>query len=286
MSTDELALVRYRDEILSVVEKPPRDSRAVAEAREKLLGGAHLTDFLDGVTKVIRIAYNGVAGDTELQSAIREIGFEIAELYDDSHRTIRMLRMTADSILTNFIGGYRFFLDGMEEMGITAIESNTDSAKQMAASARQLYARFEEEERKIEKLCDDTFRAQIDEVKQHAISALQHLVRIMLSAALFWKSMECYCEEQSSGKLEMIMEKAMRYENPEKRRKVFQSPVMKKQAMERYASWVAMEVVCDEYVKRTKGSREEFYKYLCENPTLEESQGLIHQLYREFAQKI
>ena len=230
-------------------------------------------------------APDGVAGGTELQSAIREIGFEIAELYDDSHRTIRMLRMTADSMLTNFIGGYRFFLDGMEEMGITAVESSTDSAKQMAASAKQLYARFEEEGQKIGKVCDDTFRAQIDEVKQHAVSALQHLVRIMLSAAYFWKSMECYCEEQSSGKLEMIMAKALKYENPEKRRKVFQSPVMKKRAIEMYASWVAMEAVCDEYVKKTKGSREELYKYLCENPTLEESQGLIHQLFREFVEQ-
>ena len=416
------ALVKYEGDELSVVEKPPRDCAAVVEAREKMLGAVDLDGFLNGLStvgKFIRIAYNGVAGDTQLQITMREIGFDIAELCDDSGLTIGKFRMTADSILTDLTGAYQFFLDDMEDMALTAIESVGDSAKQMAEAAEKLCERFKNEKEKVLKVCKETALKKglrEDEVKEMeqrekemeaqaktlekleasaveeqkmlqmeiehamaeeekatenlspnaadvvlgvisvgivpairvlktaklleglqkkldrlheskkeevarqrkalqqledcakeiakcsdkklsvkdqaipalhgAVGALSNLATIMQKAATFWTSMQNICEEQSNGKLEALLDTAQKYEDPEKRLKAYQNNAVKKRAMKMYVSWVAMEVVCDEYVKKIKTSRKELYDYLCENPTIEESQQRIHLLCREFSEQI
>ena len=68
MFAEAHAVVNYEGETLSVLEKPPRDSKAVAQARDYMLGAVDMDGFLSNlvtVGKFIRIAYNGVAGDTE-----------------------------------------------------------------------------------------------------------------------------------------------------------------------------------------------------------------------------
>lgn len=422
MSSETSAVVLYDGDTLSVVEKPPRDCKAVIEAREKMLGTVDLDGFLSDlvtVGKFIRIAYNGVAGDTDLQITMRELGFEIAELCDDSGLTISKFRMTADSIVTDLTGAYQFFLDDMEEMAITAIESVGDSAKQMADAAQKLCNRFKDEKAKVLDVCRETaqkkgmeektlkklkereeemeaetkrqaqeqllaaeqeqklqkeiesavaeeekvaenlapnagdvvlgvltigiypayrvskaakaldriqdkidrlHRNKKNEVERQrkalkhmeecarqiaqcsdkqmsvrdqaipalhgAVGALSNLATIMQKATTFWKSMHQMCEEQASGKLEALLEKAQKYDDPKKRLMAYKNTAVKKRAIKMYASWVAMEAVCDDYVKKIKVSREELYGYLCENPTVEESQKRIKLLCREFKQRI
>ena len=415
-------LVKYDGDELSVVEKPPRDCQAVIKARDHMLGAVDLDGFLSNlvtVGKFIRIAYNGVAGDTDLQIAMRELGFEIAELCDDSGLTINKFRMTADSILTDLTGAYQFFLDDMEEMAITSIESVGDSAKQMAEAAEVLCQRFKDEKEKVLKVCRDTAKKKgmeenylkeledkerdmklekekqekeqlraaeeekklqkeiesataeeekvaeklapnagdvalgfltfgivpafrlskaakamariqdkidllhenkVKEVERQrkaleqmgecarqiaqcsnkatnvrdqaipalhgAVGALSNLATIMQKAAAFWKSMQQMCEEQCSGKLEALMDTAKKYDDREKRLKAYQNPAVKRRAIKMYVSWVAMETVCDDYIKKIKVSREELYSYLSENPTIEESKERIKLLCREFKERI
>ena len=415
-------LVEYDGDELSVVKKPPRDCQAVIKARDHMLGTVDLDGFLSNlvtVGKFIRIAYNGVAGDTDLQIAMRELGFEIAELCDDSGLTINKFRMTADSILTTLTGAYQFFLDDMEEMAISSIKSVGKSAKKMAAAAEVLCNRFKEEKEKVLKVCRDTaekkgmeekdlkeleekerkmkieseqqakeklraaeeertlqkeiesataeeekvaeklatnaadvvlgtitfgvypvyriskaakvihrIQDKIDRLHENkvkeverqrealkqmekcakeiaqcsnkatnvrsqaipalhgAVGALSNLAVIMQQAAAFWAQIENNCQEQSSGELEELLENAKKLENPEKRLKAYQSNTVKTCAVKMYVSWVAMETVCDDYIKKIKVSREELYSYLSENPTIEESKARIHLLCREFKERI
>lgn len=87
---------------------------------------------------------------------MRELGFEIADLCDDSGLTINMFRRTADSVLIDLTGAYQFFLDGREEMAIISIKSVGDSAKKMADAAEGLCKRFRDEKEKVLKVCRDT----------------------------------------------------------------------------------------------------------------------------------
>ena len=120
-----------------------------------------------------------------------------------------------------------------------------------------------------------------------AVGALSKLATIMQKAATFWKSMQQKCKEQCDGKLQqLIKDVAELYEDKEARLEVYRSPATKEHAVRLYASWVAMETVCDEYIKKIKVSREELYSYLCENPTIEESKARIKLLCREFSERI
>ena len=328
-------------------------------------------------------------------------------------------RMTADSIVTDLTGAYQFFLDDMEEMALTAIESVSDSAKQMEKAAQDLCDRFKQEKEKVLDVCRKTARtkdmeeqylkdlekkekemeaeskrqeqeqllaakeeenlqkeietataeeekvaeklapnaadvvlgvvsfgivpayrisktakalgkiqdkiqqlhrnkrteverqrnalkeleecarkiAECSDKQQNvrdqaipalhgAVGALSNLATIMQKAATFWKTMQQMCEQQSDGKLEALLEKAQKYEDREKRMKAYQNNAVKKRCVKMYAAWVAMETVCDEYTEKIKISREELYKYLCENPTIEESHERIPLLCREFKERI
>ena len=68
--------------------------------------------------------------------------------------------------------------------------------------------------------------------------------------------------------------------------KAYKSNAIKQRAVKMYVSWVAMESVCDDYVKKIKISREELYSYLCENPTVEQSHARIKLLCQEFSDRI
>ena len=132
---------------LSLLEKLLRNNPVVVTARDLMLGTVDLNGFLSHVSSVgkfIRIAYNGVAGagDADLQITVRELGVKIAELFDDAGLMIGKFRTTADSYVTDLVSAYQFFLDDMEEMGFTSMESVGDSAKQLANAAEKFCKRF------------------------------------------------------------------------------------------------------------------------------------------------
>lgn len=414
-------LVKVGDSTLSVLEKPPPDCEEVVKARKNLMGSVDLKGFVTDLTtvgKFIRIAYNGVAGETDLQILMRNLGFEIAELCDDSSLAITKFRAAADSIVTDMTGAYEFFLEDMEEMAFTAIDSMQDSAKDMAVTAEALQLRFQEQKKKVLDVCEKTAkmkgveRKELELMKQKqkekeaeqerisrdeelaakekqalqkaiedaaveeekvaeslapnaadvvlgvitagvypalrqlvlaismkrvqekidklherkkkeierqrkdlaelekcakeiakcsgeqniqntaitalhgAVGALGRLAATMQKAATFWKSMQNHCDEQAKGKLEGLLETAKQYETPHKRQIAYRSNPVKKRAVQQYAAWVAVEVVCDEYIKQIAGSREELYRYLSENPTVEESKDRIGLLCHEFSEEI
>ena len=119
-----------------------------------------------------------------------------------------------------------------------------------------------------------------------SVGALFNLATIMTRTAIFWNYIQQMCEEQCNGKLAVLLDVAKKYENCEKRLKVYRSLAIKKRMLKMYVSWVAMETVCDDYIKKIKVSREELYSYLCENPTIEESKARIQLLCREFKEQI
>ena len=328
MSSESNVVVSVEGYTFSALEKPPRDCKAVVEELDSMLSPLKLDDILSSlvmVSKSIGIAYNayGVAGDTELQITIRELGYEIAKLFDDSGLTIRKFRMTADSILTDLTGAYQFFLDDMREMAITSVESAGDSRKPMADAAQQLCDRFEAEKEKVRGVHRKTFkrigilmkqqmlkdlemRARAEgqakvaqcttkavNLREQAISGLHAAVQglsyartIMQQVAAFWSSMQHKFKElQCDGRFTTMVNIFNKCEDPNKRLKVCQSRPFKRFMVNMYRPWVAMEVVCDKYIKETKDSMEELYSYLSETPTIEESKQHISQLSRVFQEK-
>ena len=80
MASNSKAVVKIGDETFSILELPPTGTLVVEEQKQRLLGSVDLESLVSDLGKVgsfVRLAYNGVAGYTELQIEIREIGYNV-----------------------------------------------------------------------------------------------------------------------------------------------------------------------------------------------------------------
>ena len=404
------------DETYSIVELPPSHSKVVVKQKGLLLGSVDLPALVSDLGRVgnfVRIAYNGVAGYTDLQIQIREIGYNVTKLCDKSAVTVAKFKQASSSILGDLQGTYEFLLDGLEEMAIETLSAVTDIAKDMATAADQLHTDFDnesknvevalkktmqtkgsEEERKkeIEKkekeieadkkraeeskkaaeedfaLYEEKFKKaeakqeakeasasnplkrianaflapvglkafdldqeydqardareeklkHLEEMKKQrdarrsalqdiaeftkkienckddselagvaiealhsAMGGLQKLSAVMMKAALFWKQMQTHCEQLAKEKMQKMIERAMKMSET-KRLKVWTSNAFKKQAIEYYAQWVALDDVCGIYRLKIMETQKDLYGYLQENPTLKDARRNVRDLATKF----
>ena len=116
-----------------------------------------MTD-LGRVGNFVRIAYNGVAGYTDLQITIREIGYDVTKLCDKSAVTVSKFKQASGSIIGDLQGTYQFLLDGLEDMALETLNAVADVAKDMAAAANQLHKDFDEESVRVETALKETMR--------------------------------------------------------------------------------------------------------------------------------
>ncbi len=114
-----------------------------------------------------------------------------------------------------------------------------------------------------------------------AIGALKHLSAVMMQAALFWEQMQDHCKSLAESKITSLVTRAMSY-SEEKRLKVWTSNTFKCQAVQFYASWVALRGVCTVYMEQIKLTQEDLYRYITENPTYEQSRLNLKELAENF----
>ena len=154
-------VVKLEDETFSLLEIPESKSALVKKHENLVLAGIDLDSLvtdLSMVGKFTRIAYNGVAGYTELQIKIRRIGVNVSKLCDKSAITVGKFLQTSEAILVDLQTTYQFLIDGMEDMAIVTLESTATIAKGMAAAAEQLATAFDEEAKRVELVLEDTKR--------------------------------------------------------------------------------------------------------------------------------
>ena len=207
------------------------------EARQNMLGIVDFDDVLsnlEAVGKFIHIAYNGVAGDTELQTSMWQLALEIVQLCDDAGVTVDNFRTTADSVLTDYIGAYQLLFDNMEQMALTAFESVGDSAmREMERTARDLCTRFTEKRETVLAVYKEGRARE----KKHcqsladihgATGALANVVAIMQNLAIFWKSMQQIC---TNKKFKALLQTVQKERDQTKRLKAYKSNAVKLRCM-------------------------------------------------------
>ena len=422
MAEEEQALVKIGAETFSIAEIPASGTLLVEKQKNLLLGSVDLPSLVTDLGRVgnfIRIAYNGVAGFTDLQIKIRGIGYDITKLCDKSAVTVAKFKQASGSILGDLQGTYQFLLDALEDMALETLSAVSDVAKDMAAAANQLHNDFDEESKRVEEALKDTMRTkgseekrkkelelkaaelEIDKTKAQedkkaaeqdfelyegkykeaeaqqrahessarnplkaignallspftrgeqvfdtqsdlalaqearaeklkhleemrkqrqmrskalrdiaefakriencqddskladiaidalhkAMGGLQKLSVVMMKAALFWKQMQVHCEQLAKEKMKKLIVTAMK--RPEEDRiRVWTSHGFKKQAVEYYAQWVALDDVCAVYMRRIQETQKELYGYLQENPTLSEARRNVRTLAITFGKEL
>ena len=425
--------VAINEETFDLVAIPDAKSKMVQEAKDLLLGSLDLQSLVDDLGKLgnfIRVAYNGVAGSTDVQIKVQKVGYKITKLADKSAVTVHKFKGASQSVLQELKGTYQYLLDGLEEMALDTLSMLTDVAKEMAKAADELRSDFEkatddvidaledtqrekgdqekrqktrEEEKKelqskvkqaeqmqksaleaeakaealynaaqaredkameaqdsflselasaftgvvgaatkaatgdIEaaakaiqgigykeamKLANQEKMKHLDELQKErearqkaiiecikfaekikscqddgalaqaaiealhsSIGALKSLSAIMMKAAVFWEQMQSHCESLAKGDMQQSVQQAIKYPE-EKRLKVWTSEAFKEGAVRYYSKWVALDDVCGVYMLQIRNTREDLYKYLEENPTIEQAKKNVRQLAADFAKDL
>ena len=183
-------------ETYSIDEIPPPSSKIVQAARGSLLGSFNLAKFVQDlglVGKCIRVAYNGVAGYTNLQIQVQRVGYKIAKLANHSSLTVHQFGHASQSVLGKLQGTYEYLVDGMPEMALATLAMVAEQAKDMADAAKKLGQEFEDarndviaaleetqkkkgsEKDRIEKLKDEQLK--LDEQRSEAKKSQERAVQ-------------------------------------------------------------------------------------------------------------
>ena len=138
--------VKISDETFDLVAIPHAQSKMVQNAKDLLLGSLDLQSLVDDLEKLgnfIRVAYNGVAGNTEVQIKVQRVGYKITKLADKSAVTVHQFKSASQSVLQELKGTYQYLLDGLEEMALETLSMLTEVAAAMAKAADELHSDFE-----------------------------------------------------------------------------------------------------------------------------------------------
>ena len=73
---------------------------------------------------------------------------------------------------------------------------------------------------------------------------------------------------------------------PEERLKLWTNKAFKTQAIKYYAQWVALDDVCGTYMGQIQETQTDLYRYLTENPTLEEARKNVRDLASSFRMEL
>ena len=152
-----------------LVSIPNARSKLVRSAKEELLGSLELHSLVEDLGKLgnfIRVAYNGVAGYTEVQIKVQRVGYKITKLADKSAVTVHRFKGASQSVLKKLKATYEYLLDGLEEMALETFSQLTSIAIDMAAAADELRNDFEKATTDVKNALEDTQRAKGSEVER------------------------------------------------------------------------------------------------------------------------
>lgn len=157
------------DETFDLVTIPDAKSKMVLKAKDLLLGSLDLQSLVEDLGKLgnfIRVAYNGVAGHTEVQIKVQRVGYKVTKLADKSAVTVHQFKGASQSVLEELKSTYQYLLDGFEEMALETLSMLTDVAAAMAKAADEWHSDFEKATDDVIDALEDTQKAKGAEEKQ------------------------------------------------------------------------------------------------------------------------
>jgi len=190
-------------EQFNLVSIPNTESKLVQTAKGHLLGSLDLHSLVEDLGKLgnfIRVAYNGVAGHTEVQIKIQRVGYKITKLADKSAVTVHKFKGASQSVLEELKGTYEYLLDGLEEMALETLSQLTSIAKDMAAAADELHNDFEKATADVIDALEDTQRAKgSEEERKKALEEERKEFEIKKQKAVMQQQLAIEAEERAKA---------------------------------------------------------------------------------------
>lgn len=190
-------------EQFNLVSIPNTESKLVQTAKGHLLESFDLHSLVEDLRKLgnfIRVAYNGVAGHTEVQIKIQRVGYKITKLADKSAVTVHKFKGASQSVLEELKGTYQYLLDGLEEMALETLSLLTIIAKDMAAAAEELHNDFEKATADVIDALEDTQRAKgSEEERRKALEEERKEFDIKRQKAVMQQQLAIKAEERAKA---------------------------------------------------------------------------------------
>ena len=200
-------LVTIRGESYALDEIPPAESGIVKAKIENLHASVDLNALVKDLGRVggfIRVAYNavGAAGyeHTETKIKIQRLGYDIAELCDESVITVAKFDKASGTILQNLKSSYGYLLDNLEKMAAITMSSVCKIAEDMEKAAQELSEKFKEQTKNVKLALEDTQHAetsQATKVKEGYSKQIELDAQIELEEKLFKEYQEKEMEAEA-----------------------------------------------------------------------------------------
>lgn len=146
---------------------PQAESQLVQIAKKEIFqNGTELLDFesltngLGTLGKIMRVAYNGVAGDAEMQIKVQSIGYTIADLTSKSATTLSQFKNASKRVLEAMKSTHDYLMDGLEENAVVTLSMIMKKAEEMADAAGELSKEFEEAKKNLIETKNELHRAE------------------------------------------------------------------------------------------------------------------------------
>ena len=153
-------------ETFDLISIPSAESKLVQSAKQELLGDLNLQRLVDDLGKLgtfMRVAYNGVAGNTKVQIKVQSVGYKITKLADKSAITVHQFKRTSTEVLKKLKSTYQFLLDGQEKVAIQTLSRMANKAEAMEKAAMELREDFDQATEDVKKALEDTQMAKGDQ---------------------------------------------------------------------------------------------------------------------------
>ena len=155
-------------ETYDLISIPSAESKLVKSAKREFLEQLDLHSLADDLGKLgkfMRLAYNGVAGHTELQIKVQRVGYKITKLADKSATTVYQFKETSQDVLEELQTTYQFLLEGLENAAVISLSMMADKAAGMAEAAEELKNDFDQAKDDVISALEDTQTAKGDQEK-------------------------------------------------------------------------------------------------------------------------
>jgi len=157
MASTDIAL-RYE----SLLEVPSSSSTVVVQTKGEMINRmnfqAMAKDF-SNLAKFLRLAYNGVVGEVQIQIKVKKLFYETVRLCDESVFTINEFSRASNTAVESLLATYEFLMDGLDTMAIANVQEISQVAERMRAAAQNLAIEFSKEAAACQKLEEETTTA-------------------------------------------------------------------------------------------------------------------------------
>ena len=236
--------VEVEGEMFSALEGPLPNSKAVKTMREIIFGDFDLCLNLSVATDLVRTTCASVNGN-ELESYLYRILFQICKGLVESDFRTRDCKSTANGVLNDLTKAYRFLIENKEYEAISTLEAIKSLLLKSKFNFVKLCDCLKQTKGQVFRECNEAGGKFY--MKHIAMPVLINLAVILQNAASFWMSMQQAFEGVLQANFISLANKAIEYDDEEKRCSVYQNVAFKECAVKTYIRCAAVELMCDEY---------------------------------------